>query len=811
MNQITRLISIDNVKGDSAWAYANDKGMERFNKLGIEYKLLPHPGSLIKPAMTNSTRDLRDWTSYPTYSAYVAQMNQFATTYPNLCRIEEIGTTLQGRKILVAKISDNVSSHEAEPEVWYLSTIHGDETTGFILMLRLIDYLLSNYGTDQRVTQLVNNLEIWITPAGNPDGTYHGGDNTVSGSWRGNSNGIDINRNYPDPAVGDHPDENAYQLETLATMNFMSNHHFVMSANFHGGAEVVNYPWDCWSRLHPDNDWMVTVARQYADKVHQTSPSTYMDDLQNGITNGYAWYCVYGGRQDYLTYFKHDREMTIELSNTKLLPTTSFDAHWNYNRESLLSYLENANYGIHGIVKDRSGNSLDARIDIDGHDADNSYVVTDPACGDFYRYIAPGNYTLAISANGFPTKIIDNVIVVANQVTNLDVVLDSNPSQLLTLNNGWNLISLNVHPSDMSPDSVFASVGTHLEQLKNLTLSYSPHLPSYLNTLNELVDGQGYWAKVDQTLQQNVVGRLIDPALTTIPLHAGWNLVGFVSTVPEATETALSSIMSNILQVKSLTQTYQPTNPSYLNSLTNLETGKGYWINVSSDCSLNYPSNTVVTKSINRDHCPVPSWNITVYPNNSATVYGRISIPNGNLSNLDWISAFIDGECVGLSPIVENEGQFYCSLVINMPYNHIQPNYYYWKHDDNSIVQLEQDTILEFGQIYGDSDNGILTFNMTTVSNGDISMVESSYTSVYPNPVRNNTDIHLTGKEISHVSLYNLRGQIVQEWVLGKNRDNMTVNLDKVNGRSLSLPNGIYFMRISSAKGLEVKKIMLIK
>ena len=90
-------------------------------------------------------------------------------------------------------------------------------------------------------------MEIYITPLANPDGTYHGGNNTVSGAWRGNANGIDLNRNYWDPADGQHPDGEVWQTETIANMNFMAAHHFVISANFHGGAEVVNYPWDTWS------------------------------------------------------------------------------------------------------------------------------------------------------------------------------------------------------------------------------------------------------------------------------------------------------------------------------------------------------------------------------------------------------------------------------------------------------------------------------------------------------------------------------------------------------------------------------------
>ncbi|MCK7536337.1 MAG: hypothetical protein MZV63_37830 [Marinilabiliales bacterium] len=85
-----------------------------------------------------------------------------------------------------------------EPEVFYTSTIHGDETAGFILMLRLADYLLKNYNTDSRVKDLVDNLEIWINPLANPDGTYRSGNYIIS-PVRFNANGYDLNRNFPDP------------------------------------------------------------------------------------------------------------------------------------------------------------------------------------------------------------------------------------------------------------------------------------------------------------------------------------------------------------------------------------------------------------------------------------------------------------------------------------------------------------------------------------------------------------------------------------------------------------------------------------
>lgn len=61
-----------------------------------------------------------------------------------------------------------------------------------------------------------------------------------------------------------------------------------------------------------------------------------MSDLDNGVTNGYAWYAVAGGRQDYMTYFMHGREVTIELCHTKLTTASQLPTYWNYNKASLL-------------------------------------------------------------------------------------------------------------------------------------------------------------------------------------------------------------------------------------------------------------------------------------------------------------------------------------------------------------------------------------------------------------------------------------------------------------------------------------------
>jgi len=427
--KITKLVSIDNVDGLTVYAYATDQEFENFRSLGYSYQELPSPGTLTVPRMSDDPGLILDWNYYPTYQAYLDLMSQFAADYPDLCTIVDIGESVNGRQLLFAKLSDNVNTEENEPEVMYSSTMHGDETTGYILMLHLIDYLLTNYGTDPEVTNMVDNLEIWINPLANPDGTYYGGDNTVYGAIRYNVNGADLNRNFPDPADGPHPDGRAWQPETIAMMDFFAAHSFTISANFHGGAEVVNYPWDTWSRRHPDDSWFISISRAYADSCHEHSPPGYMTDLNNGITNGYDWYRVAGGRQDYMTYFMNGREVTIELSHTKLLPTGQLLAHWDYNRISFLNYLENALYGVRGIVTDAgTGLPLQATVTVLSHDVDSSMVNTDPDVGDYHRMLAPGTYDLVFSSSGYVPQTVDGVTVRNREATVVDVQLEPLPN-----------------------------------------------------------------------------------------------------------------------------------------------------------------------------------------------------------------------------------------------------------------------------------------------------------------------------------------------------------------------------------------------
>jgi hypothetical protein len=418
---LTKNVSILSVKNKVVHVSLSTLTAEWFILQKFDYQIVEkvETKGLFSAANVNQAMN---WDKYPTYFQYDSIMQSFVKLYPLLCRLDTIGTSVNGKLVLALKISDNAATDEDEPEVFYTSTMHGDETGGFVLMLHLADYLLKNYTVSSRVKNLVDNLQIWINPLANPDGTFSSG-NTISSPTRYNANGYDLNRNFPDPFTPN----TVKQKETLDMIKFMRKHKFVLSANFHSGNEVVNYPWDRWlSKFHADDSWFNSISRAYADTAHVYAGSAYMNFLDNGVTRGAVWYIVYGGRQDFVTWELHGREVTIELDDQYVTPAAQLTLLWENNRRSLLGYLENALYGVHGLVRDiNTQNPIPAKVFINGYDKDSSHVYSGALTGSFVRMLVPGSWNLTFSAAGYRDTTINYITVVYGQRT--DLIVDMSP------------------------------------------------------------------------------------------------------------------------------------------------------------------------------------------------------------------------------------------------------------------------------------------------------------------------------------------------------------------------------------------------
>jgi hypothetical protein len=404
---------IDNVQGDTAWVYIRPGAADTLRARGFEVI------QIAQPRPQHGTLD-----DYHNNDQIQAQFVTWQSQYPSLFSYQSIGQSVQGRNLWVCRLATS-SSDSGRIQVKYIAAIHGDENVGTENCLRFAEELLTTYQTDSVMGVLMNNYAIYLLPLMNPDGNAAG--------TRENADGVDMNRAFPD-RIDDSVNTTAgREPEIAAVMNWTAAHNFIMSANFHGGTMVVNYPFDgsysgqSVNTPTPEDTWFRYVSEQYS----VTNTPMYTGPFTHGITNGCAWYNINGGMQDWNYVWMGCKEVTIELSTVKRPPSTQLEQFWQDNRLSMRNYLLQAQYGVRGIVTDSTtGLPLHAGISLGGY---SWLTYSDAAWGWYYHPFRPGTYSLTFSAPGYISRTFANVTVVGQTPTILNVRLQRAPSAQIAL------------------------------------------------------------------------------------------------------------------------------------------------------------------------------------------------------------------------------------------------------------------------------------------------------------------------------------------------------------------------------------------
>ncbi|MFF7274290.1 M14 family metallopeptidase [Streptomyces griseorubiginosus] len=197
-------VTVDEADEETVVVSGRASQIKRLRQLGYEVEPLGAAPDRVAPGEAR----LFDFPSadsrYHNYAEMNAEIDQRIAAYPNIMSKRVIGTSYQGRNIVAIKISDNVASDEAEPEVLFTHHQHAREHLTVEMALYLLRELGAGYGSDSRVTNMVNNREIWIIPDLNPDGGEYDIASGSYRSWRKNRQpnsgssavGTDLNRNW---------------------------------------------------------------------------------------------------------------------------------------------------------------------------------------------------------------------------------------------------------------------------------------------------------------------------------------------------------------------------------------------------------------------------------------------------------------------------------------------------------------------------------------------------------------------------------------------------------------------------------------
>ncbi|HVD13617.1 MAG TPA: M14 family metallopeptidase [Actinomycetota bacterium] len=171
----------------------------RIRQLGYTVTALP-----ARPAVATPLNFPPADAGYHNYTEVTNETAAVANANPSLVRRFSVGRSYQGRELWATKISDNVATDEAEPEVLFQCGQHAREHLSVEMCLYLLNELTGKYASDATIRGLVNSREIYIIYNVNPDGSEYDIATGSYRSWRKNRQpnsgssavGTDLNRNW---------------------------------------------------------------------------------------------------------------------------------------------------------------------------------------------------------------------------------------------------------------------------------------------------------------------------------------------------------------------------------------------------------------------------------------------------------------------------------------------------------------------------------------------------------------------------------------------------------------------------------------
>jgi hypothetical protein len=161
---------------------------------------------------------------------------------------------------------------------------------------------------------------------------------------------------------------------------------------------------------------------------------------------------------------------------------------------------------------------------------------------------------------------------------------------IIPLRAGWNLISTDRVPETATPAAFFGGLEPgnlqYVTGFNDGVQYFNPSGLSFLNTLSAVAPGYGYWVRVAAADTLYVAGSAL-PAGYLPTLDAGWNLVGYTAAAPQAPADFFADFVADgtleyVTGFDAGATFYDPDGLTFLNTLSQLRNGFGYWVRLTS-------------------------------------------------------------------------------------------------------------------------------------------------------------------------------------------------------------------------------------
>lgn len=238
---------------------------------GLQFEVLIED---IQPMLDREQRRLeqRDddyFSDFRTFAEISDYANLLVALRPDLVTRTTIGASHQSRPIFALEIT-GPGDASGRPGLIFVGTQHAREWLSPTTVMYITDRLIRDYGTDPRITDLLDTSVVHIIPVANPDGYVYSW--TTNRMWRknrrnnGGSFGVDLNRNWGyqwgGPGSSGWGSSEIYrgpfpfsEPETQAIRNYIQDRpELVAHIDFHTYSQLILSPWGYTQGGPPEPD-----------------------------------------------------------------------------------------------------------------------------------------------------------------------------------------------------------------------------------------------------------------------------------------------------------------------------------------------------------------------------------------------------------------------------------------------------------------------------------------------------------------------------------------------------------------------------
>ncbi|MCX6029180.1 MAG: M14 family metallopeptidase [Chloroflexi bacterium] len=109
--------------------------------------------------------------TYYTYAQLTERLAWLAGQHPGIMQVTALGKTYEGREIPLIVLTNTATGPDTEkPAFWLDANIHATELTASMAALYFVKKLAEGYGSDPKITRILDEQVVYVVPRLNPDG-----------------------------------------------------------------------------------------------------------------------------------------------------------------------------------------------------------------------------------------------------------------------------------------------------------------------------------------------------------------------------------------------------------------------------------------------------------------------------------------------------------------------------------------------------------------------------------------------------------------------------------------------------------------